>query len=171
MQSCEITNHTIHTYLCNSLQNLLDKNNEVYLTQAELQHSKPILDFFEGSPPDFLIKTKPGRDKPLIVDVDTGDSKTAKYSTFGSVADAVTVHPDSLLVDTTLTRFIPMDDLIYLHRNVQAFIAEYWKSKVLMNTFVRIELHISVARDSEAASQFAEGMKQYAENVLDRSKI
>ena len=171
MQPCEVTNHTIHVYMCNCLQNLLDKNNEVYLTKSEIQSSKPILDFFEGSPPDFLIKTRPGRDKPLIVDVNTGDTQTAKYSTFGSVADAVTVHPGSLLVDTTLTRLIPMDDLIYLHSKLHAVITEYWKSKVLMTTFVRIELHISVARDSEAASQFAEGMKQYAENVLDRSKI
>ena len=106
---------------------------------------------------------------PGCLDVDTGDSKTAKYSTFGLVADVVTVHPDGLLVDTT--RLLPMDDLLFLHRNVQAFIAEYWKSKVLMNTFVRIELHISVARDSEAASQFADGMTEYAESVLDRSKI
>ena len=171
MQPCEITNHTIHTYMCNSLQNLLDKNHEVYLTKSEIQSSKPILDFFEGSPPDFLIKTKPGRDKPLIVYVDTGESNTAKYSTFGSVADAVTVHPDSLLINTSLTRLIPMDDLIYIHSKIQAFLEEYWKSKVLMNTFVRIELHMLASRDSEAATQFADGMTEYAENVLDRSRI
>ena len=176
----ESDNRMIHDYLCYFLQDLLDKNGEVYLTEEEIRSSKPILAFFEGLTPDLLIRTRPGRDKPLIVDVytggrDAGNAK-AKSKAFGSVADLMTVHPNSLLTD--LTGVLPVTDIAYLHRHFQVFMTEYqyWKSCVSLNTILKndvpcLSITTSVARNSEQTAQFAQGMTEYAEFVLNRSRI
>jgi len=176
----ESDNRMIHDYLCYFLQDLLDKNGDVYLTEEEIRSSKPIRCFFEGLTPDLLIKTKPGRDKPLIVDVytggrDAGNTK-AKYKAFGSVADLMTVHPNSLLTD--LTGILPVDDVAYMHRHFQVFMTEYqyWKSCVSLNMILKSDIPClpitsPVSRNSELTAQFALGMKEYAEFVLNRSNI
>jgi hypothetical protein len=50
----------VHDYLCFFIQDMLDKNEEIYLTEEEIRGSEQILRFFEWKTPDLLIKTKPG---------------------------------------------------------------------------------------------------------------
>jgi hypothetical protein len=172
----------VHDYLCFFIQDLLDKNDEIYLTEEEIRGSESILRFFEGKTPDLLVKTKAGREKPLIVEVYTGSRDAAlnpksKYKAFGSVTTLVTVHPNSMLMD--LSELLPPSDLAYLHRHFQVFMTEYqyWKSCVSLETILKNDVACvpvstdSVPRDLERTAAFASGMRAYAESVLNRSNI
>ena len=172
----------VHDYLCFFIQDMLDKNDEIYLTEDEIRGSEQILRFFEGKTPDLLVKTKPGREKPLIVEVYTGSrdatmNPKSKYKAFGSVTKLVTVHPNSMLMD--LSELLPPDDLAYLHRHFQVFMTEYqyWKSCVSLETILKNDVECipistsSAVRNLERTAEFAIGMREYAESVLNRSKI
>ena len=78
-----------------------------------------------------------------------------------------------------LNELLPPEDLAYLHRHFQVFMTEYqyWKSCVSLETILKNDVeHILVStnpttRNLERTAEFAAGMREYAECVLNRSKI
>ncbi len=156
----------IHHCLCHSIQQLLNKHKEIYLTKEEIQNDSPTLELFGSNTPDFLLKSNPtkGRARPLFIDTEKHRSPNLQ-----ALMDATHVQADTLLTD--LAGLFPADDLIHLHCHMQVFMTEYYKSRVLMNTIVRIELPDHHGRSMEHTAQFADGMRAYALAVLDQSRI
>ncbi len=157
----------IHHFMRHAIQQLLDKQSEVYLTDDEIQASKPIKDFFFGhQTPDLIVKSNASRPKPLLIYIHTEDTR-ATHRHFIAVMDSITVQPDSLLLD--LLGVFPSEDLMRLHCHLQTFMAEYFKSRVLMNTIINVELPVSTTRTD--AAQFALDLAEYVRGVMDRGKI
>jgi len=75
-----------------------------------------------------------------------------------------------------LNELLPSEDLAYLHRHFQVFMTEYqyWKSCVSLETILKNDVDVSTTpttRNLERTAEFAAGMREYAECVLNRSKI
>lgn len=132
----EDNNKMIHDYLHFMLVDILDKNNEIYLTEDTIRSQNG------GVTPDFIIRRGVNRPKTLIVDIYVGDRPSSevktKYKTLGFFADVCVVTQHDF--QRQLKPLLPIEDIDYLYKHFQIFLVEYhyWRAciklqKVLVN--------------------------------------
>jgi hypothetical protein len=176
----EDTNKMVHDYLDYMIQDLLDKNGEVYLTDTELHDNEAIKALLGGGTmPDFIIKKNGSRLKTIILDVYVGDTQESEIK---EKYDALTFFTDPYIVtqhnfQKQLASVLPATDIDYLSRNFQIFMAEeyyYWR-KFLVKESPRIMLQsfpeISVHQQQAVKDKYIADLAIYATNVANRDNI
>jgi len=179
----EDNNRMIHDYLHYMIVDLLDKNEEVFLTENDIRKNKNIQTLLAGNTPDFILKKKGNRQKTCIIDIYVGDKPTSdikgKYKTLGFFADfhIVTQYDFS----NTLKNILSCQDIDYLYKNFQIFLTEYyyWRAciklqKILFNDIENVVLQpIPTISHSMivAKEKYTNDLSQYAKYVADQENL
>ena len=174
-------NMMIHDYLQFMIQDMLDKNGEIYITENDIRNNSSIKDLLCGMTPDFVIKRNDNRTKTIIFDVYVGTESDikGKYKALSFFADFRVVTPHNFT--SQLSSVLPKEDIEYLYKNFQIFLTEYyyWRAciklrKVLYNDAenIKIETFPEVPDDQKAAKiQYERDLSAYAIRVADESLI
>ena len=178
----EDNDRMIHDYLHFFLQDVFDKNGEVYLTETDIRGSEPIFALLNETTPDFVLKRGNGRKKTTIIDVYVGGRAVSdvksKYKTLGFFADLVVVTPGNF--PQQLRDVVPVKDIDYLYKHFQVFQTEYyyWKSclklkKILFNDVANVPVEEYAVADTNTLSRerYRVELAKYAENVRAQDEI
>ena len=179
----EDNNMMIHDYLHYMILDLLDKNEEVFLTENEIRGNNNILRLCAGNTPDFILKKKGDRQKTCIIDIYVGDKPSSeikgKYKTLGFFADFYIVTQYDFA--STLKQILPSQDIDYLYKNFQVFLTEYyyWRAciklqKILLNDIDNITLR-NIPEASipmrMAKEKYTNDLAEYAAKVASQDNI
>ncbi|GLC47495.1 hypothetical protein PLESTB_001822100 [Pleodorina starrii] len=180
----------IHDYLVFSIEDLLDKNGEVFITEKDVRGNASIQKLLAGLTPDLIIKKNAQRDKTILLDVHVGsqhaDGIKNKYKKLDFFSTVLVVTPYNF--QRQLKEVLPESDIDYLYKNFQVFLTEYsyWCAsiklrKVLLNDVVLgrnvpplQELKLEPAEltgQAAAKGQFLTHLAQYGDMVADQALI
>lgn len=175
--------HMIHDYLHFMLMDLLDKNGEVYLTEDDIRSSPTVLELFNGSTPDLVVKSGNERARPLIVDIYAGnkDSVKQKYKAFGYFADLCIMTQTNFPAKLKEHRLLKDADVDYLYRHFQIFLVEhqYWQAciklrRVIVNEIENARIEAIPPRtphQEDEAERFKTSLSHYAHSVVTRKGL
>jgi hypothetical protein len=179
----EDNDRMIHDYLHYMLQNLLDVNGEVYITEDVIRGNAAVRQLLGGTTPDFVLKKNGTRAKTTIVDIYVGKQPVSdikgKYKALTFFADfcVVTQHDFS----RQLRAVLPERDIDYLYKNFQVFLTEYhyWRAclelqRVSFNDAENVALRalpdLAPELDVERA-QFLANLAAYGQSVAAQEDI
>ena len=157
----EDNNMMIHDYLQYMIQDMLDKNGEIYITENDIRNNSSIKDLLCGMTPDFVIKRNDNRTKTIIFDVYVGTESDIKDNeALSFFADFRVVTPHNFT--SQLLTVLPKEDIEYLYKNFQIFLTEFKLRKVL---------YIVPDAQKAAKMQYERDLATYAERVADQALI
>lgn len=170
----------IHDYIHFTIQDLLDKNGEVYLIEDDIRGNEPVKNMLRGFTPDFIVKSNEsrGRSRPMVCDiyVGKGDNAKSKYKFMEFFADVIEITPYNM--SRVLKSVLPQSDVEYLFKNYQVFMTEYayWHAciklgKVLHNDIENVDRFAPPRKEplqTVAKQQFAQNLASYADAVISR---
>ena len=178
----EDNNRMIHDYLHFLLKDILDFNNETYITESDLRDSPNITrGLLNGVTPDFILKKNNGRTKTLIIDIYVGDKPVSeiksKYRSLGFFADLVVITQHDF--SSQLKGVLPMADIDYLYKNYQVFLVEYyyWKACMKLQKIFFNDTHNVTQRDLSAPvnplrrQTYLVAMEEYAAKVSSQDDL
>lgn len=152
MRYAEDNDAMVHDYLHYMIQDLLDKNKEIYITEKDIKSNDLIWGFLLNTTPDFIIKSNIDKKrKTLIVDIYVGNKKDesikSKYRKLAMFADFIIINKHDFADTLINNKILPREDVNYLFKQFQIFLTEYyyWRSciklqKVIFNDIKNIEI-------------------------------
>ncbi|GLC59389.1 hypothetical protein PLESTB_001481000 [Pleodorina starrii] len=176
----------IHDYLVFSIEDLLDKNGEVFITEQDVRGNASIKKLLAGLTPDLVIKKNAQREKTVLLDVYVGsqqaDGIKNKYKKLDFFSTMLVVTPYNF--QRQLKEVLPESDIDYLYKNFQVFLTEYsyWRAcikfrKVLLNNVENVPLQefklepAELTEQAAAKVQFLTHLAQYGDMVANQALI
>jgi hypothetical protein len=176
----------LYDYLYYMIQDILDKNGEIYITKNIIKYNRKLQILFADTIPDFVIKSKYPR-KTFILDIcfsnyfDYFVKLKEKYKGLSYFTDFSII--DKFSIDSTLNfngcKFLSNEDGKYLTQNFEIFETtfRYWqacarnepifwsdKSSIDIKKFKKIS-------SSDKNLEFEEALNRYALSIASRKDI
>ena len=176
----------IHDYMHYMIQDMLDRNKEIYITEKDIIKNPVIKDILlDGLTPDFIIKSGNQRPNPLIVDIYVGNADITKikgkYKKLHMFANFCIITRGNYTTDLIKYNILNQNDVEYLHKNLQIFLTEYyyWRACVKLQKIIFNDFNNVIIREFENIDdisiinndKYIDALKTFANNISNKDDI
>lgn len=171
----------LHDYIHYLLMDMLDEEGGIFLTEADIRNSSSLLEEFNHTTPDLVIRTA---STPIIMDIYTGVSKeiTRKKEHKYDIGDGYVVliaSVDSMASILSKNKLLPAKQIEHLMRNIALFRLEhrYWMLSLRSQQLIQNDVGGSkmivgrlLANNAMEKLQFGQWLEQRAASTISKNK-
>jgi hypothetical protein len=162
------------------IKELLNRNDEVYLTHDDIRDEEAIQTLLCGLKPDFIIKKKGDRLKTSLLQIHVASLPSAEVKDkYAGLSFFSKYMPLSFFVGVTdrnvrlmLTQFVSTKDIDYLYQNLSLFCECIKLGRFTSADIENVHAHVSETSPvPKANSKFRIDLAAYAANITDQRFI